>query len=108
MWIFQASGRTGHFIFRHKQQLTALHLRPGLSSSSISEIRGGWRGLDISTGSGSVIDGVGEAPTELVRTSDAVREALLLESTTLDLLSVVTGLGDGGSGERDGVDEEGA
>ena len=25
----------------------------------------------------------------------------------LDLLSVVTGLGDGGSGERDGVDEEG-
>lgn len=53
------------------------------------------------------MDGVGEAPTELVRTSDAVREALILESTTLDLLSVVTGLGDGGSGEMEGVDEDG-
>ena len=39
----------------------------------------------------------------MVWTSDTVRDTLLLDSK--DLLSVVTGLGDGGSGERDGEEE---
>ena len=45
------------------------------------------------------MEGVGEAPTELVRTREAVPDTTRLES-------VVTGLGDGGSGDKDGEDEE--
>ena len=55
----------------------------------------------------SVIDGVGEAPRELVAAVDMVIDGLLLDSRVfIDLFSVVTGLGEGGSGDKDDEEED--
>ena len=55
------------------------------------------------------MEGDGETPEEVMeRTRETVRDTLLLvESLGLDLLSVVTGLGEGGSGEIEGVEDDG-